>query len=117
MTSLPPIQSFQFHQPSRTLFQLVRRRQNKQTGAVQLLDCLGNAYDLDECQRFQPDIENLPDRYIADGIVAQLYPQKNGFVVQVGKHRQRVHIPDEAERAAQSLAKAFNGQITLTEYL
>lgn len=101
---------FACHKPSRTVF-LPAKRGRKQ-GHLVLLDSAGKDYPVEECDRFSLLDMQAPARLVTDTATLALVPHLHALIVTDGQRRLRVEIPseaDEAEMAARSLAKFFNG--------
>lgn len=104
-----------YHAPTNTVFQAHRLQIDRSANRLYLLDSYANEYPVDECQQLTPRILTAPATLA--GTPIQVYPQKNGILLTHGRIKKLVQIFDDCDRAAESLAFAFNGQITLTEYL
>lgn len=101
--------------PTNTVFQATRLQLDRTTQAYYLKDEHGTDYPLANCQELTPKTLTAPATLA--GTPIQVHPQKNGILLTHGRIKKLVQIFDDCDRAAESLAFAFNGQITLTEYL
>jgi|SRR5579885_596956 len=105
------------HLPTKTVFQAMRCQRDKATGSIYLLDNTGRKdYVLTECDRLQLDHFNGIALLITEGQPLSAYRCPGGLVVTDGRRAKRVVLEhDEALKAAQSLAAAFNGVVIAGE--